>query len=182
MDAFMGTILAFGFNFAPRGWALCNGQTIAISQNSALFSLLGTYYGGNGQTTFQLPNLQSRLPIGMGQGPGLSPYQIGQVSGTEQTSIGINNMPSHNHPVSVTSAAATVNLAATGMALADANGSDPGNGDAVTVNIYAPAAPNVVLHPQTCGLNGGNQPIPILQPTLAINYSIAMEGIFPSRN
>lgn len=182
MDVFMGTILAFGFNFAPRGWALCNGQTIAISQNSALFSLLGTYYGGNGSTTFMLPNLQSRLPVGMGQGPGLSPYSIGQVSGTEQVSIGINNMPSHNHSVSVNNTAATVNVPTVGLSVADANGSDPTNGDAVTVNIYAPAAPNVALHPQTCGLAGGNQPVSVLQPTLAINYSIALEGIFPSRN
>lgn len=182
MDVFMGTILAFGFNFAPRGWQLCNGQTLGISQNSALFALLGTYYGGNGTSTFLLPNLQSRLPVGMGQGQGLSSYTIGQPSGSEQTSIGINNMPSHNHSVSVTSTAATVNLATTGMSLADTNGSDPTSGDAVTVNIYAPAAPNIVLHPQTCGLNGGNQPISILQPTLAINYSIALEGIFPSRN
>jgi len=182
MEAFMGTILAFGFNFAPRGWALCNGQTIAISQNSALFALLGTIYGGNGQTTFQLPNLQSRLPIGMGQGGGLSPYVIGQVSGTESTNITINNMPSHNHSISVNNTAATVNVPTAGLAIADANGSDPSNGDAVTVNIYAPAAPNVALHAQTCGMIGGNQPISILQPTLAINYSIALEGIFPSRN
>ena len=182
MDAFMGTILAFGFNYAPRGWALCNGQTMAISQNSALFTLLGTYYGGNGQTTYQLPNLQSRLPIGMGQGAGLSPYQIGQVSGTEQISITTNNMPSHNHAISVNSTAATVNVPTAGVSLADANGSDATNGDAVTVNIYAPAAPNVALHPQTCSLAGGNQPISILQPTLAINYSIALEGIYPSRN
>lgn len=182
MDVFMGTILAFGFNFAPRGWQLCNGQTISIAQNSAMFALLGTYYGGNGTSTFQLPNLQSRLPIGMGQGQGLSPYTIGQPSGSEQTSIGINNMPSHNHAISATTTAATVNLPAAGLAIADANGSDPTSGDAVTVNIYAPATPNIVLHPQTCGLIGGNQPISILQPTLAINYSIAMEGIFPSRN
>lgn len=182
MDVFVGTIMTFGFNFAPHNWALCNGQQIAVQQNTALFSLLGTYYGGNGTTNFLLPNMQSRLPVGMGQGPGLSAYTIGEASGTETTSISILNMPAHNHPISVNNTAATVNVPTTGAAIADANGSDPTNGDAVTVNIYAPAAPNTVLHPQTCGVSGGNQPISILQPTLAVNYSIALYGIYPSRN
>src|SRR5581483_6644516 len=102
MEAFVGTILTFGFNFAPSQWALCNGQTMAISQNAALFSLLGTFYGGNGVSNFQLPNLQSRLPIGMGQGLGLSQYVIGQTAGTENAALTINNMPSHTHAATFT--------------------------------------------------------------------------------
>ena len=96
-DAYMGEIKAFGFPFAPRNFALCNGATIAISQNNALFALLGTYYGGNGTTTFQLPNLQSRYPIGQGQGLGLSQYVIGEVGGVENVTLLQNNMPIHTH-------------------------------------------------------------------------------------
>src|SRR5580765_2676031 len=94
---FLGQIAIFGFNFPPRGWALCNGQTLAIAQNTALFSLLGTTYGGNGQTTFALPNLQSRVPIHQGQGSGLSPYTIGQEGGTESVTLTTGEMPAHVH-------------------------------------------------------------------------------------
>ena len=98
MEAFLATIMGWAPNFAPRGWAFCGGQILPIAQNTALFSLLGTTYGGNGQTTFALPNLFSRLPIGAGQGPGLSSYDLGQVGGTESTTLTINNMPAHAHP------------------------------------------------------------------------------------
>ena len=98
-EPFVGQIQIFGFNFAPKGWAFCNGQTMSIAQNTALFSLLGTTYGGNGQTTFALPNLQSRVPIHFGQGPGLSPYALGQESGTENETLNVTNLPAHNHTV-----------------------------------------------------------------------------------
>jgi microcystin-dependent protein len=101
MEVFIGTIQPFAFIFAPRNWALCNGQIMPIAQNTAMFSLLGTTYGGNGQTTFGLPNLQGRMPIGMGQGPGLPDYSIGEASGSPSTVLNSNQMPSHSHAVQV---------------------------------------------------------------------------------
>src|SRR5580704_15922794 len=98
---FLGMIITVGFNFAPRGWALCNGQLMPISQNTALFSLLGTTYGGNGTTTFALPNLQSRVPVHFGQGPGLSPYVIGQSGGAETVALTINQLPAHTHAIAL---------------------------------------------------------------------------------
>src|SRR5437879_6406836 len=98
-EPFLGMIIIVPFNFAPRGWAFCAGQIMPIAQNTALFSLLGTAYGGNGETTFALPDLRSRLPIGAGQGPGLSPYALGQVSGTESVTLNVTQMPQHTHLV-----------------------------------------------------------------------------------
>src|SRR6266480_4308295 len=100
-EPFLGEIRTFGFNFAPRGWAQCNGQLLSISQNTALFSLLGTTYGGNGQTTFALPDLRSRVPIHQGQGPGLSQYSIGQSAGNESVTLNQSQMPAHIHPVAM---------------------------------------------------------------------------------
>ena len=97
MDEFLGTIKLFGFNFAPKGWMFCNGQILSISQNTALFSLLGTMYGGNGQTTFAVPDLRSRIAVGMGQGPGLSSYDQGQVGGVEAETLLVSQMPAHTH-------------------------------------------------------------------------------------
>src|SRR6476469_8745709 len=97
-EPFLGSIIIFGGNFAPKGWAMCNGQILAINQNTALFSLLGTTYGGNGTTTFALPDLRGRVPVGMGQGPGLSPMTEGQVGGTETVTLTVNQLPNHNHP------------------------------------------------------------------------------------
>ena len=101
-EPFLGMIAIYGFNFAPRGWAMCNGQILPIAQNTALFSLLGTTYGGNGQTTFALPNLQSRWPLHFGQGPGLSSYDLGQAAGTETVTLTVNQIPAHQHPVNAT--------------------------------------------------------------------------------
>lgn len=187
MEDFLGAVKIFAGNFAPRGWSLCNGQIMSIAQNSALFSILGTTYGGNGQTTFALPDLRGRAPIGWGQGPGLTNYALGQSSGTENTSILITNMPAHNHVATSTltlnasNAAATVSTPVAGNALGagkDVN-TDP-------VSMYTTSAPNVPLAggtvATTVGLSGGSVPISILQPTLAITYIIALEGIFPTRN
>jgi microcystin-dependent protein len=177
-EPFIGQIMPVGFNFAPRGWALCNGQILSIAQNTALFSLLGTTYGGNGQTTFALPDLRGRVPIHQGQGPGLSNYSLGQVAGTENTTLTTNNMPQHNHGLfsnaggKGNSAVPTNNFLGVGVV--------PSSSE--TTNNYNSAAGTNPLAPGSIGLTGGNQPFPILQPYLCINFVIALEGIFPSRN
>lgn len=183
MDVFMGTVLGFGFNFAPRGWAMAAGQLIGVSQNSALFALLGTNYGGNGTTNFQLPNFVGRHAVGWGNnGVGVSAYSIGQVGGTETTTLLVSNMPAHTHPLNANSGAATTPTPTTGTYLGASDGSDPSTGNAVTVNIYTPTAPNVQLSPTSIGPIGNNLPFNNLTPYVAISYCIALEGIFPSRN
>ena len=192
METFLGTILAFGFNFAPRGWLLCYGQLLSIAQNSALFSLLGTTYGGDGVNTFALPDLRGRSLVGQGQGPGLSTINIGQISGTENTSLLITNMPSHTHAL----VAGQANVSTVANALSGGtitNETDSGNnsfaaGSAVP-NIYSePGGTNNLIGgiastiSGITGVAGGNQPFSIRNPYLGINYSIATEGIFPSRN
>lgn len=189
-EPFIGQIIMFAGNFQIRGYAFCNGQTLAIAQNTALFSLLGTTYGGNGQTTFQLPNLQSRVPVHFGQGAGLSPYALGQVGGTESTTLTTNNLPAHNHTFASTStfeattAKATLNLPATGTLL----GKTVDNTGTVVPFTYAPAGttPTVAMGglnvAGTIGVTGSNVPVSIVQPYLALNFQIALQGIFPSRN
>ena len=171
-EPFLGQITIVGFNFAPRGWALCNGQILPIAQNTALFSLLGTTYGGNGQTTFALPNLQGRVPIHFGQGPGLSSYDLGQAAGTENTTLTINQMPSHIHAQS----AQLVNGSET-------NDASPSNNYPAKTGAYATTTDNTTFGGTSqTGPTGGSQPFGILQPYLALNFCIALEGIFPSRN
>ncbi|KQW81828.1 phage tail protein [Brevundimonas sp. Root1279] len=183
-EPFIGTIQAYGFNFAPRGWATCQGQVLAIAQNSALFSLLGTTYGGNGQTTFQLPNLGGRVPNGQGQSPGLSPYSMGQISGTETVTLTTQQMPAHNHSLNASTTVGATSAPAAGNVLGCPTGQDETSLNPVAVTIYAPApaTPTIALAPASIGANGGNQPFSIMQPYLTINWSIALEGIFPSRN
>jgi microcystin-dependent protein len=172
-EPFIATIIMFGGNFNPRGWALCNGQLLSIAQNTALFSILGTTYGGNGQTTFGLPDLRGRVPIHPGQGPGLSPYSLGQVSGTESITLNVNQMPSHNHNV------APFSNSSEGGAATPAGGfMGKTGGDA----IYAPAHDNTPMGATPSSMTGGNQPTTIIQPYLCVNFIIALEGIFPSRN
>jgi len=175
-EPFIGQIILFAGNFAIRGYALCNGQILSIAQNTALFSILGTTYGGNGQTTFALPNLQSRLPIHFGQGPGLSPYSLGQVGGTESITLNSNQMPAHNHLVRTSSG--------DGDDSAPAPNTVPGviKQGAATANGYTTAAIDSNFRPDCVSQAGGNQPFPIIPPYLALNYLIALEGIFPSRN
>lgn len=196
MEAYLATIMGWAPNFAPRGWAFCWGQILSIAQNTALFSLLGTTYGGNGQTTFALPNLASRFPIGAGQGPGLSNYTLGQMAGSENTTLTLNNMPAHNHVAGTlaSSLTATTNVSGTNQSaptatsiLGAANYPDQNTGSPVNVNSYAPGGttPAVTLpSPVTgaTGLAGNNFPFSILPPYLAINWIIALEGIFPPRN
>lgn len=181
-EPFIGEIKIFGFNFAPVGYLLCQGQILSIAQNTALFSLLGTTYGGNGQTTFGLPDLQGRVAKNQGQGPGLPSYAIGQVGGNTSVSIMTSNMPAHTHPATgitanlpVASTAGTVN-SPVGSYLAQS-----------PVDMYATASTagknygSLAVSGNT-GTAGGSQPIGIENPYLVVNYSIAIYGIFPSRN
>ncbi|HKP68861.1 MAG TPA: tail fiber protein [Pyrinomonadaceae bacterium] len=175
-EPFLGMIIIFGGNFAIRGYAMCNGQLLPIAQNTALFSILGTTYGGNGQTTFGLPQLQGRTPIHFGQGPGLSPYSLGQQAGVENTTLTLNNMPSHNHLMRTSSS--------DGNDSAPAPTTVPGvvKSGGSTANAYTTGAIDSNFAPGAISNNGGSQPFSILQPYLALNYLIALEGIFPSRN
>lgn len=176
MEVFIGTILPFGFTFAPQNWISCNGQILSISQNSALFSLIGTIYGGDGISTFGVPNLGGRVAVGQG-----SSYPIGQVAGNETVTLLTSNLPPHTHTLTGTTAAAAATVPdATNGFLANANGEDVNLGS-VTVKIYGPAGTPVPLAPQSIGLTGSNAPVSVMQPYLALNYCMALYGLFPSR-
>ncbi|OPA94819.1 phage tail protein [Pseudomonas fluorescens] len=196
MEVFIGTIQPFAFDFAPRDWALCNGQAMPIAQYQALFSLLGVIYGGNGTTTFLLPNLQGRMPIGQGPGAGLTPRVIGQVSGTESVTATLLNLPTHTHaiaPITVTTsvqlavpATNPVTLPTATNSFIGASGGGPGS-----ASIYSDqqGATPVALQGVSNTVGGGaitptgqGQPLGIMNPFLAINFSIALNGIFPSRS
>jgi microcystin-dependent protein len=179
-EPYLGQIQIVAFNFAPRGWFLCNGQTLAIQQYVALFSLIGTYYGGNGTTTFQLPNLQGRVPIHQGTGPGLSTYVIGEQGGAENVSLLYNNMPIHNHTIGVAAELGTLtspsNNILANTAAKDGRETKPGNFDFVSTAANATMSPNAVSQA------GGNIPHTNIQPYLTVNFIIAYTGVFPSRN
>lgn len=169
-EPFIGEVRMAGFNFAPRGWAFCNGQVLSIAQNTALFSLLGTTYGGNGQTTFALPNLQGRLPMHTGQGPGLSNRVQGEQGGSANVTLLATEMPAHSHALA-TAAVPADRATATGNRLAQPR--DP---------VYRNAAPDGQLAGAAIGASGGSLPHNNLSPYLAVNFIIALQGIFPSRN
>jgi microcystin-dependent protein len=172
-DPFLGEIRLFPYNFAPQGWAFCNGQIMAISQNTALFSLLGTTYGGNGTTDFALPDLRSRLAVSSGQGPGLSNYVLGQQSGTENVTLTQNQGPAHSHTVSAAANDGPPSVTRPGGAVMAR----------VTTAIYASGGDgSTTMAGNTTTVSGGGAPVPIIQPLLALNYCIALQGIFPSRN
>jgi microcystin-dependent protein len=166
---FIGEIRMFGGNFAPVDWAFCNGQTMQISGNEALFTLIGTTYGGDGVSTFLLPNLQSRVPVGMGTGAGLPPIQIGQVAGNENITVSIVQIPNHNHLF-------TVNTAAGGSA--SPNGALLCGG----TKMFKAAATNGNLAPTAVQSSGGSVPHNNIQPYQVVNYIIALYGVFPTRN
>lgn len=170
MEPYLATILMFGGNFQIRGWAFCNGQILSIAQNTALFSLLGTTYGGNGQTTFALPDFRGRTPIHWGQGPGLGNFSLGQIGGTESFTINATQMPAHNHTIGGSSQPGTLSLPA-GAVMANSGGLD---------KEYIAAPGNTPMAPT--GIAGGSQPIGKRDPYLAVTFLIALEGIFPSRN
>jgi microcystin-dependent protein len=184
MEEYIGIVKLFAGNFAPRGWALCNGQIMSIAQNSALFSILGTTYGGNGQTTFALPNLQGNVAIGAGNSPSGS-YVQGQTAGTTTTSILTSNLPTHVHAGVGTISVSTAN-ATDSTPVAGASFAVPGS---IVSRVFTPtlgfatSTPSVNLASSiTTGATGSNIPISIMQPYLALTYIICLEGIFPSRN
>jgi microcystin-dependent protein len=176
-NPFLGEILMFAGNFAPRNYATCDGQLLSIAQNTALFSLLGTSYGGNGTTNFSLPDYRGRVPINMGQGNGLSPYTIGEVVGTETVTLLSAEMPIHNHGASVTNAAAN---SSTPGAHLPATLSSPWTGYWVQ-NANKTGSP-IAISPTALEPRGGSQAHENRMPVMAINFVIALAGIFPSRN
>jgi microcystin-dependent protein len=165
-EPFIGQLLLVGFNFAPRGYAMCNGQLLSIAQNTALFSLLGTQYGGNGQTTFGLPDLRGLVSLHQGQGPGLSNQTIGEVTGSETVNLSTNQLPSHSHPL----------LANAGLG----STAKPAGAVASQGGSYSPTSDGTRLADSVT--TGANQPVSIMQPYLVLNWVIALQGIFPSRS
>jgi len=172
-EPFIGEIQIFGFNFAPRSWAACNGQIVPIQQNTALFSLLGTTYGGDGKTTFQLPNLVSRAPCSLGQGPGLTFRNLGDTFGSESVTLLTNEMPAHTHIAQAYLQNDTAKRASTPSA---------GNSLASPASFaFAPGAANAPFSPTVLQPNtNGGQPHENRQPYLAVNFCIALQGVFPA--
>jgi microcystin-dependent protein len=187
---FLGMIAIFPFNFAPRGWALCNGQVMPISQNTALFALLGTTYGGNGQTTFALPDLRGRVPVHSGQGPGPSNYVLGQSAGAENVGLTINELPAHTHAIALNNLAATEHVKNAAGNSQTPVGNVPAIEAAGVTATYSNAVPDAtmaagaisVTGTATAALTGASLPVPVLPPYLTFNFCIALQGIFPSRN
>ncbi|SIO05922.1 Microcystin-dependent protein [Singulisphaera sp. GP187] len=172
LNPFLGQILAVPYNFAPRGWALCNGQILPISQNTALFSLLGTTYGGNGQSTFALPDLRGRVPINAGQGPGLSDYSMGEADGSEAVTLPLAGLPSHSH--------GAVGFARRGRASSPA-GAAWAASSAGDTTYTGGAGANAPMSPVSTSVAGSDQGHENRQPYLALNFIIALQGIFPAR-
>lgn len=205
---YMGAIFIWAGTFAPRGYAFCSGQLLSIAQNTALFSLLGTTYGGNGQTTFALPNLCGRAPFGAGvpaQGTGLSTLTLGEVGGNESITLTPNNMPQHNHTAAFTSTSGgSVDIAIPAVAGSNATTNPPGNTTVLSkgltadrastpINAYSTATADTTLKPFSASVSGssgnvtvspagGSQPFDMHPPYLALNFIIAIEGLFPPRN
>lgn len=171
-EPFVGEIRMFAGNFAPRGWAFCDGQLLAVSQNDALFSLLGTIYGGDGRTTFGLPDLRGRIPLHAGTGPGLSPRRLGSKGGEEHVTLTTNQMPRHQHLILANSAA--------GASAESPSGKVPGNN--TNEQVYDSEEDNVAMNDASFNNTGGSQSHTNLMPTLCINFIIALVGIYPSRN
>ena len=171
-DSIIGEIRMFAGNFAPTGWAFCQGQLLPIAQNQALFSLLGTTYGGDGRTSFALPDLRGRVPVGFGQGPGLSNRVIGEQFGSELVTLNINQMPSHNHTVNAVTTEGNQNLPTNSL---------PANTKTLDKE-YSNANANTTMKATMVNPTGGSQPFGVSQPSLGVNFIIALQGIYPSRN
>jgi len=174
MDPFVAEIRIFPFNFAPLGWAFCDGQLLPLSQNTALFSLLGTFYGGDGKSNFALPNLQGSSPMHAGQGPGLSVRDVGQTGGVDYVTLLESEIPAHNH---------SVNAKLAGTA-ADPNGLVWGNpGGRPAPNFFATSVGTPqIMHPSSVAVSGGSQPHNNLMPYLTLSFCIALQGVFPPRS
>ena len=170
-EPFVGEIRMFGGNFAPRGWAFCDGQLLAVSQNDALFSLFGTIYGGDGRTTFGLPDLRGRIPIHAGNGPGLSQRRLGAKSGTETVTVTVNQLPTHTHPMQASADAA--------------NSPNPQNNvasETLTATPYFDDTPTVPLNAASITNTGGSRSHTNLMPYLCVHFIVALFGIYPSRS
>lgn len=170
-EPFVGEIRMFAGTFAPRGWAFCNGQLLAVSQNDALFSLLGTIYGGDGRTTFGLPDLRGRIPVHTGTGPGLSPRPLGAKGGQEQVTLTVNQLPLHTHSMQ-----ASANLGG------DSSPAGKVPAESPSVALYLEEGPSVAMDSAAIGSMGGGQSHANLMPFQCINFIIALFGIYPSRN
>lgn len=203
MEPFMGMIAMFGFSFQPKGWMLCAGQQLPVSQYAALFSLLSTNFGGDGRTTFNLPDLRGRAAIGQGNGPGLTSRLIGQMSGAEVNYLDTLQLPAHSHPASATSVSTSTstststmyaegvssdqqnprgNMLASGQSIYAAENAQNNramSSQAVTTDTTTATTTNTTVQ---IGQTGGNQPVNNMPPFLVVNYSIAIEGLYPSRN
>jgi len=172
-DPFLGQIMCAGFNFAPRGWAELDGQLLPISQNTALFALLGTQYGGNGTTTFALPDMRGRVLIHAGQGPGLTLRDQGEEAGAEQVTLNNSQLPAHTHTVTPQGSPSDATLVS------------PANGVPATkarTTLYAPGPGTVPMSPVLTSPAGSNAPVPTMSPFVTVRCFIALVGIFPSRN
>jgi len=172
-DPFLGQIMCAGFNFAPRGWAELDGQLLPISQNTALFALLGTQYGGNGQTTFALPDMRGRVLIHAGMGPGLTLRDQGEAAGSEEVTLNNAQLPAHTHTVTPQGSPSDATLVS------------PANGVPATkarTTLYAPGPGTVPMSPVLTSPAGSNAPVPIMQPYVTVRCFIAVQGVFPSRN
>lgn len=175
-DNFVGEIRMVTFNFAPSGWAFCNGQLLPISQNTALFSLLGTIYGGDGRSTFALPNLQGSAPICFGQGPGLSPYAIGQTGGAAQVTLQVSQLPSHSHAALGNSGNGDWDTPVNNTWARPHLGKTP-------INIYSDTpGSGLAMNATALAFAGGSQPHNNLPPYLTLNFIISLGGIFPTRS
>jgi microcystin-dependent protein len=178
-ETFLGQIMVFGGNFAPAGWAICDGRLLPIADNQALFSLIGTTYGGDGQSTFALPDLRGRVPLGVGQAPGLSAYQLGEKVGIEQVHLAIAQLPPHSHPVMAVDAAGNGAVPASNTVLASLGGQ--ASAPPYQTPAYAPPGTETALNGVTVGSAGGSQPHTNIQPYLAINFCIALTGPMPTQ-
>lgn len=172
MDPFVAEIRIFPFNFAPKGWAFCDGQILPLSQNTALFSLLGTTYGGDGKSNFALPDMQGNAPMHPGQGPGLSLHDLGETGGSETVSLLESEIPSHNHTVG----AQTNPLSALQTPASNVTLSKPASG-----NLYDTNTTLVQMSPNSLAPAGGDQPHNNMQPYLTLNFCIALQGVYPPR-
>ena len=172
-DPFVAEIRIFPFNFAPKGWAWCDGQLLPLSQNTALFSLLGTTYGGNGQSNFALPNLQGRAPMHPGQGPGLSLHDLGETGGSETVTLLQSEIPSHNHTMRANNG--------DGVSPSPTSNVSSAPGADRDLFWYKDGTPNAVMNPNASGISGGSVPHNNLQPYLTFYYCIALQGVYPPR-
>ncbi len=177
MEAYVGSVCAFGFNFVPTGWLACNGQTVNISDYEVLYVLLGTTYGGNGTTNFAVPNLINKVPVGAGQGPGLPNYILGQVAGAELATLTALNMPAHSHPVTATVQANNT----VGTVTTPANGYFASNNGDLPNGVYAASGGSAMMANTAVSsvVGGANPPLQVMNPYQTVNYCICYSGIYP---